>query len=154
MGVASTPALVRTPRRVAVSFLHRFGSALNGLEPRLLRMIANQLSSLMNTGLNPGRLVREARLAARLTQRELARRAHTSQSVVARVESGQTSPGSETLERLLDAAGYELRVALQPRPVVDSHMLEDAARILRLTPEQRLLEVANVNRFLRAARRV
>lgn len=108
----------------------------------------------MNTGLNPGRLVREARLAARLTQRELARRAHTSQSVVARVESGQTSPGSETLERLLDAAGYELRVALQPRPVVDSHMLEDAARILRLTPEQRLLEVANVNRFLRAARRV
>jgi transcriptional regulator with XRE-family HTH domain len=67
----------------------------------------------MNTGLNPGRLVREARLTARLTQRELARRAHTSQSVVARVESGQTSPSSETLERLLDAAGYELRVALQ-----------------------------------------
>jgi hypothetical protein len=33
-------------------------------------------------------------------------------------------------------------------------MLEDVARILSLTPEQRLLEVRNVSRFAVAARRV
>jgi len=99
------------------------------------------------------RLVKEARAAAGLTQRELARRARTAQSVVSRVESGQTSPSSETLQRLLEAAGYDLRAELLPHPVADSHMLDDAARILRLTPEQRLIEVRNLSRFLRAARR-
>ncbi|HUF51080.1 MAG TPA: helix-turn-helix transcriptional regulator [Longimicrobiales bacterium] len=108
----------------------------------------------MNTILDAARLVRQARLAAGLTQRELARRAQTSQSVVARVESGRVTPGSDTLERLLAAAGFELHVELVPLPVRDSHMLDDAARILRLTPEQRLLEVANVGRFVAAARRV
>ena len=33
-------------------------------------------------------------------------------------------------------------------------MLEDVARILALTPEQRLREVGNVSRFESAARRV
>lgn len=99
-------------------------------------------------------VVREARLAAGLTQRELARRARTAQSVVARVESGRTSPSADTLSRLLEAAGKELRVELSPIPIVDSHMLDDVSRILRLTPEQRLLEVRNLNRFLSAARRV
>jgi hypothetical protein len=32
-------------------------------------------------------------------------------------------------------------------------MLDDVARILSLTPEERLLEVRNVNRFEAAARR-
>jgi len=106
------------------------------------------------TPLNPSLLVREARYRAGLTQRELAARAGTSQSVVARVEAGQTRPGSGTLQRLLEAAGFELRTELVPLPVVDSHMLEDIARILALTPEQRLREVTNVSRFESATRRV
>jgi transcriptional regulator with XRE-family HTH domain len=101
-----------------------------------------------------GALVREARLRAGLSQRELARRARTSQSVVARIEGGRTQPGSATLARLLAAAGFELRAELVPAPVPRSHMLADVARILALTPEQRLREVANVNRFAAAARRV
>ena len=104
--------------------------------------------------LDPALLVREARSRAGLTQRELAVRAGTSQSVVARVEAGHTRPGSETLGRLLEAAGFELRAELLPLPVVDTHMLEDVARILSLTPEQRLREVGNVSRFASAARRV
>jgi hypothetical protein len=32
-------------------------------------------------------------------------------------------------------------------------MLADVARILRLTPEERLIEVRNASRFIRAARR-
>ncbi len=108
----------------------------------------------MAPGLDPAQLVREARARAGLTQRELAARAGTSQSVVARVEVGQTRPGSETLRRLLEAAGFELRAELVPMPVVETHMLEDVARILALTPDQRLREVGNVSRFELAARRV
>jgi predicted transcriptional regulator len=98
-------------------------------------------------------LVREARSRAGLSQRDLALRADTSQSVVARIEAGQTQPGSDTLGRLLEAAGFELVTELAPLPVIDTHMLEDVARILALTPEQRLREVGNVSRFESAARR-
>jgi transcriptional regulator with XRE-family HTH domain len=103
--------------------------------------------------LNPARLVREARKRARLSQRELARRAGTSQSVVARIERQQVNPSAGTLERLLREAGFELRVELRARRPLASHMLADVARILRLSPEQRLLEVRNASRFVSAARR-
>lgn len=107
----------------------------------------------MSGSLNPAWLVREARGRAKLTQRELARRAGTSQSVVARIERGQVSPSAGTLERLLREAGFRLRVELRARRPGASHMLADVARILSLTPEQRLLEVRNMSRFLSAARR-
>ncbi len=100
-----------------------------------------------------GALVRDARLRAGLTQRELARRAGTSQSVVARIEQGRSDPSTATLARLLAAAGFELRADLTPIAVADTHMLDDVARILALTPEERLLEVRNVARFETAARR-
>jgi len=101
---------------------------------------------------SPGRLLREARRRAGLTQRELAGRAKTSQSVVARIEQGRSDPSSATLSRLLSAAGFELRSELLPLPVANTHMLDDVARILSLTPEERLLEVRNVSRFAAAAR--
>jgi transcriptional regulator with XRE-family HTH domain len=105
-------------------------------------------------GFDPARMLRTARTRAGLTQRALARRAGTAQSVVARIESGQVSPTVATLSRLLDAAGHEARAELVPRPAADSHMLEDVGRILRLTPEQRLLEIRNISRLEAAARRV
>ncbi len=108
----------------------------------------------MRSDWNPGRLLRTARRRAALTQRELARRAGTSQSVVARIEQGQTDPSTANLSRLLAAAGFELRADLWPVTVADTHMLEDVARILALTPEERLREVRNVSRFESAARRV
>ena len=98
-------------------------------------------------------LLVEARRQAGLSQRDLARRARTSQSVIARIESGDTSPTWETLTRLLRAAGFDLRAGLEVRPAGVSHMLDDVRRILRLTPEQRLRELANVSRFLDLARR-
>jgi len=99
-------------------------------------------------------LLRQARTRAGLSQRALARRANTAQSVIARIEGGQTSPTWETLERLLDAAGVDISAQLEPRVVVGSHMLDDVPRILAMTPEQRLEEVRNVSRFLHEARRV
>ncbi len=65
-----------------------------------------------------GTLLRRARTRADLSQRELARRAGTAQSVVARIEGGQTSPTWATLQRLLGATGLELRVALGERASV------------------------------------
>jgi transcriptional regulator with XRE-family HTH domain len=98
-------------------------------------------------------LLHNARTSAGLTQRELARRARTAQSVVARVEGGATSPTWDTLVRLLAAAGFEIEPVLRPRTVAGSHMLADVPRILRLTPEARLLELRNASRFLASARR-
>jgi uncharacterized protein len=108
----------------------------------------------MAARLDAATLLRDARLRAGLTQRDLARRAGTSQSVVARIERGQTSPGYSTLHRLLAAAGFEVRAELALMPVVDTHMLEDVARILALSPEERLREIRNLSRFEASARRV
>ena len=91
-------------------------------------------------------LLLQSRTKAGLSQRELATRAGTAQSVVARIEAGQTSPTVGTLERLLTAAGFELRTGATLRPVVDDDVREEVARILALTPEARLSEVANVTR--------
>jgi len=99
-------------------------------------------------------LLLTARTRSGLSQRDLARRAETAQSVVARIESGTTSPSWNTLERLLRAAGFELEAELSLRPVRGSHMLDDVPRILALTPENRLREVANATRFAAQARRV
>ncbi|MGE0157971.1 MAG: multiprotein-bridging factor 1 family protein [Gemmatimonadales bacterium] len=103
---------------------------------------------------SPGALVRKAREAAGLSQRALAARAGTAQSVVARIELGRTAPTTDTLERLLHAAGSDLRIELVERPVLDPTALDDVPRILALTPEERLREVGNVSRFVSAARRV
>ena len=61
-------------------------------------------------------LLIEARTRSGLSQRALARRARTAQSVIARIENGTVSP-----------------------------------RILRLTPEQRLLELRTAARFFDSA---
>jgi len=95
----------------------------------------------------------DARERSGLSQRALAQRAGTAQSVVARIELGATSPTTDTLRRLLDAAGFELGMSLRPKLVLDPQELNDVPRILGLTPEQRLLEVANIDRLVVAARR-
>ena len=102
----------------------------------------------------PATLVKRVREASGLTQRELAAKAGTAQSVVARIETGATDPTWRTLTRILRAAGYELRPELRRTPVLDPSELDDIPRILSLTPEERLLEVARLSQFMSAARRV
>lgn len=106
----------------------------------------------MATKLLSDKALLDARVCAGLSQRALARRAGTAQSVVARIELGATSPTTATLRRLLDAAGFELELRLRPKLMLDPQELDDVPRILGLTPEQRLREVANIGRFLAAAR--
>lgn len=62
------------------------------------------------------RLVAEARRAAGLSQAQLARRAGTSQSAIARYERAVSTPSLDTLERLLRACGRPLRLAMSAVP--------------------------------------
>ncbi|MDE0055748.1 MAG: helix-turn-helix transcriptional regulator [Gammaproteobacteria bacterium] len=56
----------------------------------------------------------EARTRARLTQAELAARMKTTQSVVARLESGRSHPSTKTLEKVAKATGNRLRISFEP----------------------------------------
>ena len=57
------------------------------------------------------RAVIEARVLAGLTQEELAVRMETSQSTIARLESGRARPSTDTLARLATATGTELHIS-------------------------------------------
>lgn len=99
-------------------------------------------------------ILKDVRARAGLSQRALAAKARTAQSVVARIELGETSPSWDTLMRLVRASGFSLRASVEPIPTVDQSLLDDIPRILRMTPEQRLDEVAQVSKFLASSRRV
>jgi len=90
-------------------------------------------------------LVREARRRAGLTQRELAERAGTTQSAIARLESGRTRPSFDAVLRMIRLCGYRLDVALDP---YDDSDLAQAEALLRLPVEERLEHLADsVNLF-------
>lgn len=81
-------------------------------------------------------LVVVARDRAGLTQAELAQRAGTSQSAVARLERGHGSPSVATIRRLVAAAGFDIRVDLVPKdqspdPVVESYKRDVDRTLLR-----------------------
>ena len=54
----------------------------------------------------------QARLRAGFSQEELAMRMKTSQSTIARLESGQTLPSTKTLLRFAKATGSKIQVRL------------------------------------------
>src|SRR5437899_1796417 len=80
-------------------------------------------------------LVGMARTRAGLTQAELARRAGTSQTAVARYERGRALPTLETLYRLVRACGFDLRMSLEPYDDHDDVLLDEQ---LARSPEERL----------------
>jgi transcriptional regulator with XRE-family HTH domain len=59
------------------------------------------------------RAVIDARVTAGLTQEQLAKRMETTQSVIARLESGRTRPSTQTLERLAAATGTRLKISFE-----------------------------------------
>lgn len=63
-----------------------------------------------------GELLRQVRRRQGVTQRELAERAGTTQSAIARLENGQRSPTIRQLRKLLAALGEELEVSSRSRP--------------------------------------
>lgn len=63
------------------------------------------------------RAVINARVMAGLSQEQLAQRMNTTQSVIARLESGRTRPSTQTLERLAVATGTRLQISFEPAGV-------------------------------------
>jgi transcriptional regulator with XRE-family HTH domain len=106
-------------------------------------------------------VVREARARSGLSQRELAARAGTTQSVVGRLEAGIGSPRMETVERLLQAAGFRPSIELQPivpaDPVVAAYKADIDRTLLRdnlrRTPEERVRGLQALHDLVDEARR-
>ncbi len=82
-----------------------------------------------------GDLVREARRRAGMTQAELAEKAETTQSAIARLESGRTSPSFDLVLRLLKLCGFRLDVSLDP---YDDSDLAQAEALLRRSVDERV----------------
>ena len=78
-----------------------------------------------------GELLREA-LRHRLSQRQLAARARTSQAAISRVERVLVSPSVATLASWLDLMGEELELTAEPIDYGDDVTLNEAQ--LRFTP--------------------
>ena len=111
--------------------------------------------------IKPADLVREARSHAGLSQRELAIRAGTAQSIVGRVEAGIGSPRVDTVERLLEAAGFRASVVLEPivpeDSVVEAYKADIDRTLLRenlaKSPEDRVRALQALLRLAAEARR-
>ncbi|TXI77404.1 MAG: XRE family transcriptional regulator [Flavobacteriales bacterium] len=58
--------------------------------------------------------IAEARGRAGLTQAEVAERMHTTQSNIARMEAGRTTPSTRTLEKFAQAIGAKLKISFEP----------------------------------------
>ena len=56
----------------------------------------------------------EARSKADMTQEQVAEAMGTTQTVIARLESGRTMPSTRTLERFAKATGTKLRISFEP----------------------------------------
>jgi transcriptional regulator with XRE-family HTH domain len=94
---------------------------------------------------DPGDLIKERRTLHGLSQRELAYRAGTSQSAIARIEGGDEDITWKRLRSILSAMGDE--------PVLDSKRLSsryDPDLLMRdraMSPTARLASGINFNRF-------
>ena len=103
----------------------------------------------------PAELIRESRLRAGLTQRQLAARLGVTQPTIAALERPGSNPRYGTLRRALLASGEDAMVSARSlSPVDETQLLER----LRLTPAERLATFHDSQRALRSltarARRV
>jgi transcriptional regulator with XRE-family HTH domain len=85
-----------------------------------------------------GRMVREARGRAGLTQRQLAARSGIPQETIARIERGRADPRVMTLDRLLAACDFGIEV--MPRLGIGIDRTQIAERLS--VPMERRLDVA------------
>ena len=81
-------------------------------------------------------LLKAARVSAGLTQAELAHRLSTTQSAIARLETGRSNPRLSTVARAMAACGRELVVAARPHHASIDETL--VAERIRLAPGARI----------------
>jgi transcriptional regulator with XRE-family HTH domain len=95
-------------------------------------------------------LVREARKRAGLTQRALAELGGTTQSAIARLESGRTRPAFDDVLRLVRLCGFDVEVRLVER---ESAEWMQAQELLKRSPSERLDLALKVTRQVEELRR-
>ena len=78
------------------------------------RRLAADEGGLVGADADVGERIHDAREAAGLSQRELARRMGTSQAAIDRLESGGVGATLTTLQRVATALGLEVNVELRP----------------------------------------
>lgn len=100
--------------------------------------------------MEPGRLLKEARMRCGLSQQRLARRAGTTQSAISRIEQERISPTVQTLAELLHLMGEELVLRAERRDTGVDLSLNQAN--LELTPEERVQKGLEFADFVRANR--
>ena len=93
--------------------------------------------------------VREARKRAGLTQAQLAERAGTTQSAIARIEGGRVAPTFERIVDLVRACGFDLDTRLVP---YDDSDWSVATWSLQRTATERVQGNINAVRFAAAGR--
>lgn len=80
--------------------------------------------------LEPGKLLREARVQHGLSQERLARRAGTTQSAISRIEQERASPTVKTLAELLRLMGEDLVLNLKPRDAgIDRTQIDERLKL-------------------------
>ena len=94
--------------------------------------------------------VNQARRAAGLSQRELAAKCGIPQPAIARIEKGRQVPRYDTLLRLLDACGFELRLGPKRGDGVNREQIRGW---LALSPAERAQGIAQYGRFLERLQR-
>jgi predicted transcriptional regulator len=99
--------------------------------------------------MTPGELIKERRIQHSLSQRELAYRAGTSQSAVARIEAGDEDITWRRLRAILAAMGEE--PVLDRKRLTSRYQLDDLMRDRMMSPEARL---GNAIRFNNLASRM
>ena len=95
-------------------------------------------------------LIRESRRRAGLTQRQLADRVGTTQSALARVESGRTEPSFERVVEIVRACGLELIPQLVSADDADWSV---ASQNLTLDVDARVRNHRAALRFIAAGRK-
>lgn len=101
--------------------------------------------------MNGRTVVREARRRAGLTQAELAARAGTTQSSIARLETGATDASLARIDLLVRACGFDLVIELDAGRV-DPDEWSRAQRNLARSPDERVRDVVAAARFVVAGR--
>jgi transcriptional regulator with XRE-family HTH domain len=95
--------------------------------------------------MTPGALIRQLRKEHSLTQRELAYRAGTSQSAIARIEGGDEDITWKRLQSILAAMGNE--PVLDSKRLTSRYQLDDLMRDRAMSPEIRLANGIRFNNF-------
>jgi predicted transcriptional regulator len=96
--------------------------------------------------MSPSELVKERRLHHGLSQRELAYRAGTSQSAIARIELGDEDVTWTRLRSILSAMGDE--PVLDSKRVASRYDFDDLMNDRAMAPETRLSNAVSFNRFI------